>query len=366
MAFGTLKKKDGTPIYLNSVYTVDRTDYPLSTVVYQLSRDPVQTISESRSEVLAAGTEYTVPEYVVGHNNLEVYLDGVRLFAGANGGYTEVGYKGFKSTTIKFSADVAADVQIVARVDHHMCSMHYRTTQYFCISKPWYSNTHHFSKTLNLQDITSSWKYASWYGYDEPELPDDGLDFTLTVDSDTTTTSTIHVTKDFVFSITEDKITGYVCADDAEAAVITWTNPSGFTIFFNNTDYSSTLWKVDGQLLAVPYFKSTGTQHTTGTSFESEDVLKDIVITYADGTPLGDDISLPCDISEWKDMGGVGLVEWNYMSGNYTTANGFVAEISYGAGWSKDSSAVSVRFTLEDYRYAFDTTGTMMATLSIN
>ena len=362
MAFGTLKKKDGTPIYLNSVYTVDRTDYPLSTVVYQLSRDPVQTISESRDAVLSAGTEYTVPEYVVGHNNLEVYLDGVRLFAGANGGYTEVGYKGFKSTTIKFSADVAADVQIVARVDHHMCSMHYRTTQYFCISK---STAHYFSKTLNLQDMISSWCYASWYGYDKPELPDDGLDFTLTVDSDTTTTSTIHVTKDFVFSITEDKITGYVCADDAEAAVITWTNPSGFTIFFNNTDYSSTLWNVDGKILAVPYFKSTGTQHTTGTSFDSEDVLKDIIITYADGTPLGDDVSIECSITEWRDMGGFS-VPWYELYGTYTIANGFVITHWQGSGSYSTNEALSVRFTLLDSKYAFDTNRQINSTLTFN
>lgn len=123
MAFGTLKKKDGTPIYLNSVYTVDGVNYSLADVVAALAHDPVQTISESRAAVLSAGTEYTVPEYVVGHNNLAVYLDGVRVFAGASDGFTEVGNAGTLSTKIKFSSNVATDVQITARVDNFMCKL---------------------------------------------------------------------------------------------------------------------------------------------------------------------------------------------------------------------------------------------------
>ncbi len=121
MAFGTLKKKDGTPIYLNSVYTIDGTDYSLSDIAAALVRDPVQTISESRDSELSAGTEYTVPQYVVGRNNLVVYLDGVRLFAGAESGFTEIGEAGSLSTAIKFSSNVAADVQIVARVENFIC-----------------------------------------------------------------------------------------------------------------------------------------------------------------------------------------------------------------------------------------------------
>lgn len=116
--FGTLKQKDGTPVYLNTALKIDGEIYSLSDVITELIKVPEQTISESRTADIAAGDSYTVPEYVVGCDNLAVYLDGVRAFAGTD--YSEVGNANTLATTITFNNSIAKDVQIVARVENHV------------------------------------------------------------------------------------------------------------------------------------------------------------------------------------------------------------------------------------------------------
>lgn len=116
--FGTLKQKDGTPVYLNTALKIDGDTYSLNDVITELLKVPDQAASETRSANIASGDTYTVPEYVVGCNNLAVYLDGVRAFAGID--FTEVGDADTLSTSITFNNSIAKDVQIVARVDNHV------------------------------------------------------------------------------------------------------------------------------------------------------------------------------------------------------------------------------------------------------
>ena len=73
--------------------------------------------ANSREEVVEAGTNFTVPEYVVGSNTLEVFWNGLLCIAGADNTYQykEVGTTGSKSTVIQFWDDVKQDVEIYAR-----------------------------------------------------------------------------------------------------------------------------------------------------------------------------------------------------------------------------------------------------------
>ena len=73
--------------------------------------------ANSREEVVEAGTNFTVPEYVVGSNTLEFFWNGLLCIAGADNTYQykEVGTTGSKSTVIQFWDDVKQDVEIYAR-----------------------------------------------------------------------------------------------------------------------------------------------------------------------------------------------------------------------------------------------------------
>lgn len=65
--------------------------------------------SVDRNAVLAAGTAFTVPEYAVGSNNLQVFVNGLLCVKDAQ--YTEV-----SSTTIAFTFDVETSAEITAMV----------------------------------------------------------------------------------------------------------------------------------------------------------------------------------------------------------------------------------------------------------
>lgn len=65
--------------------------------------------SVDRGSVLSAGTAFTVPEYELGSNNLQVYLNGLLCLAGSDKQYVED-----TSTTIKFNDDIPADAEISA------------------------------------------------------------------------------------------------------------------------------------------------------------------------------------------------------------------------------------------------------------
>lgn len=123
--YGTLKTKDGTPVYLHSGYTVNDVTYSLNDLVTALVTDPVEQVSNSRDADIEANVAYTVPEYVVGCGNIAIYLDGVRVFAGADNDFVEVGSDNEFSTAIQFNKAVAKDTQIVARVDNFICRLHH-------------------------------------------------------------------------------------------------------------------------------------------------------------------------------------------------------------------------------------------------
>lgn len=121
--YGTLKTKDGTPVYLHSALTgasvtVDGKEYSITDIVTALVKAPVEQVSNSRDADIEANVAYTVPEYVVGCGNIAIYLDGVRVFAGADNDFVEVGTTGAVSYKVQFNKSVAKDVQIVARVDN--------------------------------------------------------------------------------------------------------------------------------------------------------------------------------------------------------------------------------------------------------
>lgn len=63
--------------------------------------------STSRASTLAAGTAFEVPEYVLGDNSLEVFLNGVRLSKG-------VEYAEASTTTVAFTSAIPPTYEITA------------------------------------------------------------------------------------------------------------------------------------------------------------------------------------------------------------------------------------------------------------
>ena len=72
----------------------------------------------TREAVIAAGADFSVPEYTVGGHRLEVFLDGLRCVDGTaeNAQYAEVGKTGTQSTIIRWHEDIPADSDILVRV----------------------------------------------------------------------------------------------------------------------------------------------------------------------------------------------------------------------------------------------------------
>ena len=74
---GTLKNKLGSPIWPETVASavtvqMDNERYPLDAVLAALDTDPVEHYSASRSNDIAGGTSYTVPQYIVGASHISV------------------------------------------------------------------------------------------------------------------------------------------------------------------------------------------------------------------------------------------------------------------------------------------------------
>lgn len=86
-----------------------RLTYLESPVTWNIWKSYVNT----RTETISAGVEFTVPEYVVGAEHLEVYLDGVYCFIDET--YQEVGVKGAPSTVIKWMSDISPEYSIMIR-----------------------------------------------------------------------------------------------------------------------------------------------------------------------------------------------------------------------------------------------------------
>ena len=71
-----------------------------------------QSTANTRTEIISANTEYVVPEYTVGKNNLFVFINGLHAMGGFNPSdpdtitYSEVGIEKQISNTIKFHDDI--------------------------------------------------------------------------------------------------------------------------------------------------------------------------------------------------------------------------------------------------------------------
>ena len=79
-------------------------------------------VSSIRASVLTAGSAFTVPTYVVGSNNLELFWNGLLLAKGTH--YTEE-----SATTVAFTFDLAVDDVIVATVYNSTTGTATRTVQ---------------------------------------------------------------------------------------------------------------------------------------------------------------------------------------------------------------------------------------------
>ena len=73
----------------------------------------LRSLAGSHSVAIAAGTQFTVPQYEVGSVALEVFLDGVACMIGEQ--YAEVGSKGQTSTKIVWNIEIATDRDILVR-----------------------------------------------------------------------------------------------------------------------------------------------------------------------------------------------------------------------------------------------------------
>lgn len=79
----------------------------------------LESLPNTRAEILAKNTDFTVPSYKVGSNTLMVFINGVHGMAGEDAtlyAYKEMGTVGTMSTTIQFHDDIATDHSIFAIV----------------------------------------------------------------------------------------------------------------------------------------------------------------------------------------------------------------------------------------------------------
>ena len=63
--------------------------------------------SINRDSIITAGSNYSVPNYIVGNNSLEVYMDGLLACKGAENQYEEV-----NNSNIKFNDDIPTSMEI--------------------------------------------------------------------------------------------------------------------------------------------------------------------------------------------------------------------------------------------------------------
>lgn len=72
----------------------------------------IQSAANERKAVIAKNTNYTVPAYTVGKNNLSVYIGGLKGLVGTDANkhlYKEIGSAGATSTTIQFLDDISKE-----------------------------------------------------------------------------------------------------------------------------------------------------------------------------------------------------------------------------------------------------------------
>ena len=93
----------------------NRTDTRLGSLEEPWTKESIHSAPGERTETILAGSEYTVPEYIVGSRNLEVYLDQYPCIEGINGTYTEVGDPLTRSTKIVWNDDIASEYDILIK-----------------------------------------------------------------------------------------------------------------------------------------------------------------------------------------------------------------------------------------------------------
>ena len=88
-------------------------------IVVPSKRTRQQSLSGERAAVINANTNYTVPAYTVGEDQLDVYLSGLYCSCGTDASkhtYKEVGNAGASSTAIQFldSIDTTHDIVVIS------------------------------------------------------------------------------------------------------------------------------------------------------------------------------------------------------------------------------------------------------------
>lgn len=90
----------------------NRTDKRLDSLESPFTTDRLISKPGERAETILAGSEFTVPEYVVGASHLCVMLDSIVCLNGDT--YAEVGKPGSRSTKITWLDDIDPSYQIIA------------------------------------------------------------------------------------------------------------------------------------------------------------------------------------------------------------------------------------------------------------
>lgn len=84
-----------------------------------LAINRTQSAANERTAVIAKNTNYTVPAYTVGKNNLSVYIGGLKGLSGTDATkhlYKEIGSAGATSTTIQFLDDIPKEHDLIFEV----------------------------------------------------------------------------------------------------------------------------------------------------------------------------------------------------------------------------------------------------------
>lgn len=108
----------GTSDGVKNPVTAGNTAYWLK-IGGSLAINRTQSAANERSAVIAKNTNYTVPAYTVGKNNLSVYIGGLKGLSGTDAAkhlYKEIGSAGSASTTIQFLDDIPKEHDLIFEV----------------------------------------------------------------------------------------------------------------------------------------------------------------------------------------------------------------------------------------------------------
>lgn len=92
-----------------------RTDTRLADLERPWIRDTLHSPVDARAETIKAGESFGVPEYQVGADRLEVWLDGIPCLCGEAAQYREAGDPGDLSTAIMWNDDIDPGHDILVR-----------------------------------------------------------------------------------------------------------------------------------------------------------------------------------------------------------------------------------------------------------